>query len=156
MTTELDSQVIRERRDKAQELSDEGVQLYPNRFRPQHDIQQIRERYGEATAEELGEIEDVFQVGGRIMAKRDYGKSVFFDLKDHSARIQCYVRKNDFSAEEFKLFKKTDIGDLVGISGRVFRTRDNTLAGGVPEPGFPTPFFLSHAIRASTNDRKRS
>ena len=66
-------------------------------------------------AEDIEKIEDTYAVAGRIMARRDYGKSVFFDVKDQTGRIQAYLRKNAVSPETFELFKKLDIGDIVGF-----------------------------------------
>ena len=108
-------------------LRDEGVRLFPNTFRPRHSIGEIRERCEGLDAEQLESAEDNVVIAGRIMARRDYGKSVFFDVTDHSGRIQAYLRKNAISPELFDLFKKLDIGDIIGLEGRVFRTRTGEL-----------------------------
>ncbi|MGN0595410.1 MAG: lysine--tRNA ligase, partial [Hominimerdicola sp.] len=62
-------------------------------------------------------------VAGRVMSRRFMGKASFFDLRDKSDKIQIYVRMNEIGKEEFDRFKKGDIGDIVGISGFVFRTK---------------------------------
>ena len=121
------SKVLKQRQEKALALKGEGLNLFPNTFRPQHHIGDLKVRFEQATAEELEGIEDRFVIAGRIMAKRDYGKSVFFDLMDYTGRMQAYVRKNDLPAERFSLFKKMDIGDFLGLEGRVFRTRTGEL-----------------------------
>ncbi len=63
------------------------------------------------------------RIAGRMMSRRDMGKANFIDVADGKGRIQCYVRINDVGEETFEQFKKWDIGDIVGLSGKVFRTR---------------------------------
>ena len=63
------------------------------------------------------------RIAGRIMSRRDMGKANFIDVMDGKGRIQCYVRINDVGEETFEQFKKWDIGDIIGVSGKVFRTR---------------------------------
>lgn len=78
-----------------------------------------------------GDIKDNFSeydgkdvsVAGRIMTKRVMGKAAFFDIQDKQGRIQCYVKRDDIGAEEYKWFKTYDIGDIVGIVGHVFKTQ---------------------------------
>lgn len=121
------SQVIQQRRQKAEALQEQGVKLFPNTYRPVNTASELRERFQDVAGEELEKIEDVFSLAGRIMAKRDYGKSLFFDLKDHTDRIQAYIRKNDVPDDVFKLIKKMDIGDIVGVEGRVVKTKTGEL-----------------------------
>lgn len=68
------------------------------------------------------------RIAGRIMSWRNMGKANFIDVRDGSDRIQVYVRSNDIGAEEFKEFKKWDIGDIVGVEGFVFRTRKGEIS----------------------------
>ena len=63
------------------------------------------------------------KIAGRIMSRRDMGKANFIDLMDGKGRIQCYIRINDIGEEVFEEYKKWDIGDIVGVTGMVFRTR---------------------------------
>ena len=63
------------------------------------------------------------RIAGRIMSRRDMGKANFIDVMDGKGRIQCYVRINDIGEDTFEQFKKWDIGDIIGVSGTVFRTR---------------------------------
>ncbi len=63
------------------------------------------------------------RIAGRIMSRRDMGKANFIDVMDGKGRVQCYVRINDVGEETFEQFKKWDIGDIIGVSGTVFRTR---------------------------------
>ena len=68
------------------------------------------------------------RIAGRIMSWRNMGKANFIDVRDGSDRIQVYVRSNDIGTEEFKEFKKWDIGDIVGVEGFVFRTRKGEIS----------------------------
>ena len=63
------------------------------------------------------------KIAGRIMSRRDMGKANFIDVMDGKGRIQCYIRINDIGEEAFEQYKKWDIGDIVGVSGKAFRTR---------------------------------
>ena len=63
------------------------------------------------------------KIAGRMMSRRDMGKANFIDLMDGKGRIQCYIRINDIGEDVFEEYKKWDIGDIVGITGMVFRTR---------------------------------
>ncbi|MBW2091238.1 MAG: lysine--tRNA ligase [Deltaproteobacteria bacterium] len=123
----IESNVLKQRREKALDLQTEGLNLYPNSFRPRTGISELHARFGQADAADLEQVEEVFHLAGRIMARRDYGKSIFFDIQDHSGRIQAYIRKQDVKSETFDLFKKLDIGDIVGLDGRIFRTKTREL-----------------------------
>lgn len=68
------------------------------------------------------------RIAGRVMSWRNMGKANFIDVRDGSDRIQIYVRSNDIGAEEFKEFKKWDIGDIVGVEGFVFRTKKGEIS----------------------------
>lgn len=63
------------------------------------------------------------KIAGRIMSRRDMGKANFIDVMDGKGRIQCYIRINDIGEEMFEQYKKWDIGDIVGVTGKVFMTR---------------------------------
>ena len=67
-------------------------------------------------------------IAGRIMTWRDMGKANFIDIQDRNGRIQAYVRMNDIGKEEFKEFKKWDIGDIIGVEGFVFRTKKGEIS----------------------------
>ena len=71
---------------------------------------------------------DVVSVAGRIMSRRDMGKASFLDIHDSAGKIQIYVRNDNISEEEFTDFKKFDIGDIIGVSGTVFKTKKNEIS----------------------------
>ena len=65
---------------------------------------------------------------GRIMANRHMGKASFIDIKDKLGRIQCYIRQDEITPEEYEVFKTYDIGDIVGVKGSVFKTRHGEIS----------------------------
>lgn len=86
-----------------------------------HHTDEIRDNF-----EELEE-KDV-TLCGRIMSRRDMGKANFIDISDRKGRMQVYVRMNDVGEEEFKEFKKWDIGDIIQVTGYVFKTRTGEIS----------------------------
>ncbi len=86
-----------------------------------HESSEIKENF------DALEEKDVF-VCGRIMTWRDMGKANFIDVQDRNGRIQVYVRMNDIGEDEYKEFKKWDIGDIVEVKGFVFKTRTGEIS----------------------------
>ena len=124
---EEESTVIRQRRDKADALVAAGIDLHPHRFRPSITISDLRQRCEGLDAPALEQIEDVFALAGRIVGRRDYGKSAFFDLQDAGGKVQAYLRLQSVDRSTFDLFGQLDLGDIVGVHGRLFRTRTGEL-----------------------------
>jgi len=124
---EEESAVIRQRLDKAEALEAAGIDLHPNRFRPSTTISDLRQRCEGLDAASLEKILDSFALAGRIVGRRNYGKSAFFDLQDAGGKVQAYLRLQDVDRPTFDLFGQLDIGDIVGVRGRVFRTRTGEL-----------------------------
>ena len=122
------SHILRQRREKAQTLADAGVNLFSNDFKNPQPIAEILPR-GEALAPESHEQDGgLYRVAGRIMSLRKFGKAAFFHIQDESGRIQVYARKDLLGDEEFKLFKKWDVGDIVGVTGKLFKTKTGELS----------------------------
>ncbi|MBW2222441.1 MAG: lysine--tRNA ligase, partial [Deltaproteobacteria bacterium] len=121
------SELLKLRREKLNDLAEEGINPFPNDFRVIHTSQEIRERFKQIKAEELDKLEEEFSVAGRIMSIRNFGKASFIHIKDRKGEIQAYIQKGVVSDDDFKLFKKLDIGDFAGIKGRVFLTRTQEL-----------------------------
>jgi lysyl-tRNA synthetase class 2 len=121
------SPVIQARIQKAQELAAAGLPIYSNTFRPEDKIERIRFELSELSAQELESAKESRKVAGRLIAKRDYGKSVFFDLIDYTGKIQIYARKDHLPLETYELVKKFDIGDIIGVSGVIFKTKTGEL-----------------------------
>ncbi len=121
------SEVIKNRVVKSCELLDEGAHLFANGFVKEHDIANIWTRHENSTDEELAGLEQFWVLAGRIVSHRSFGKVAFFHLADASGRIQCYAAKEVLGDSGYNLFKKLDIGDIVGVRGRLFHTKTGEL-----------------------------
>ena len=121
------SELIRQRIRKREELKSQGIDPYPNDSRVTHTTKDIMETHGSLSDEELKAVEKTFSLAGRIMAIRDFGKASFVQIQDRKGRIQAYVRKDIVGDEAFQIFKSFDIGDFVGLEGKVFRTKTKEL-----------------------------
>jgi len=114
------------RRGKLHALRERGVALYPNDFRPDHSAGEVHARFGALPEAELGTAPQV-AVAGRIMALRDFGKAGFLQLQDRGERIQVHCRGDRLGEEAFAIYRLLDLGDLIGLTGRPFRTRTGEL-----------------------------
>ncbi len=131
------------RKSKLEELRAMGIDPYANGFTPEHTAGELVSLHALKSPEELEQMEGLFSLAGRIVSKRDFGKSAFFHLADRAGRIQGFVQKNFVPEETFKLFRKfLDVGDFVGIRGELFKTRTGELTVRVREL-----FFLTKALR---------
>lgn len=119
--------VIKTRVEKACGLMDEEIPLYPNDFKRDIEIQQIWDQYSEIEGEELEKTDCEFAIAGRVVSYRSFGKVTFFHIKDRSSKIQVYAARDELGTEAYKRFKKTDIGDIVGVNGSLFRTKTGEL-----------------------------
>jgi lysyl-tRNA synthetase class 2 len=116
-----------QRLEKAAALRSLGVNPYPNRFERTHRFSEILEKYGEKSLEELEELALDVRVAGRVMTRRPMGKASFATLSDGDQRLQIYVRQQDVG-EGYRIFDLLDLGDFVGVTGRVMRTRKGELS----------------------------
>ena len=121
------NEVMKNRVSKACQLLDDGVKLFPNDFCKGSDIGPVVAAGTDKSDEDLAALSDVFILAGRIMSHRSFGKVAFFTLKDHSGQIQCFASREDLGEEAYARFKKIDIGDLVGVTGDLFRTKTGEL-----------------------------
>lgn len=107
--------VLSVRRAKLEELKSSGIEPFGGKFPVQHHASEIKENFAEFEGKEV-------VIAGRLMAKRGHGKATFADLQDFSGRIQIYAKYDELGPEAYELFKKLDIGDIIGVQGTVFRT----------------------------------
>ena len=121
------SKVLEDRRQKAEEMEQAGIELFPNDFGKDTDVSYILYNYQELESEEIAQIDKSFFLAGRITSLRSFGKASFFHLNDHTGTLQIFVQKNSIGEENYLFFKKLDIGDIVGVSGQLFRTKTNEL-----------------------------
>ncbi len=119
---EESNKLLKIRKQKIQELKENGVSLYPNDFRVTSTIEELNGII-ENNPELLGEDGEKFSVAGRMMAVNKFGKSSFIRFKDRTGQIQGYLQKKIIGDEAYDLFKKLDAGDFVGITGPLFKTR---------------------------------
>ena len=125
MTEEND--IIRHRRDKLAALRAAG-ESFPNDFRRTAYAADLQAKYGDIVKEELEALKLGVSVAGRVMLRRVMGKASFFTLQDSSGRIQCYVRREQIGDEAYQKFNDLwDIGDIVGVTGTLFRTNKGEL-----------------------------
>ena len=119
--------LIEERRKKLKQLRDKGS-AYGNSFKPQNNALKLQEEYGNFSKEVLAEkdVKDI-SIAGRIVLKRVMGNASFATLRDASGDIQIYVTKNNVDETVYEDFKTWDLGDIVGVSGSLFKTKTDEL-----------------------------
>ena len=120
---ELDmNQLMKVRKEKLDKLKEEGKDPYKiTKFNRTHTSQEIKDNYDELEGKDV-------TIAGRIMAKRIMGKASFCHIQDSEGKIQSYVSINDLGEESYKAFKEDDIGDIIGITGFVFKTRTGEIS----------------------------
>jgi len=125
-----ENRLITERREKLKAQREFG-EAYPNDFRVNADAATLLERFGDAEAwpqESLAEHDETYRLAGRILSRRVMGKASFVHIQDGSgARIQLYLRRDDLPEGAYQAFKQWDIGDIVGVTGRMMRTKTGEL-----------------------------
>ena len=117
------NELLQVRRDKLNTLREQGVDPFGHRFERTHTAAEILEAYDGLSKEELEQQEPPAVIAGRLMAKRGQGKASFAHLQDVTGRIQIYVRLDEVGEEAYQVFRIADVGDWLGISGTVFKTR---------------------------------
>ena len=117
MTEEL-NQVLKQRRQKADELADLGVNLYSNTFRPCNSIRDLLIMDSEITDETEPDQGESYTIAGRLMFMRKMGKASFINLQDESGRIQIYVKRDIVGDESYKVFNQSFFGEGVMVAQR--------------------------------------
>jgi lysyl-tRNA synthetase, class II len=115
------------RREKVKEFRQSGLDPFFNRFAPSHAIAQVLGEHGAKPDEELQDLNTGFRLAGRLMLMRQFGKAAFCHFQDGSGRLQAYVQRQEVGEEDYRWFKKLDIGDIVGFEGTLFRTKTGEL-----------------------------
>jgi lysyl-tRNA synthetase, class II len=116
------------RQEKIEQIEALGQRAYPNTFAFMHTLPEIRAKYDASTGEELEATRIPVAVAGRIMAIRAQGKAGFAQLQQNGVRLQIYVRKDAVGDQAFELYKLLDLGDHIGVTGYLFRTRTGELS----------------------------
>jgi len=120
----IEGRLIKERKDKLQFWIEKEKNPYLTDFSPCHSTQWIKDNYEKIKPAEKIDIE--VWIAGRIIALRTHGKTSFADIRDEKGKIQVYARK-DLLGERYNLFQKLDLGDIIGIKGKIFKTRTEEL-----------------------------
>jgi lysyl-tRNA synthetase class 2 len=110
------------------EIREKGLDPFGKRFERTHLSGELFEKYGEMSTEELEELNLSVVLAGRIMTKRGKGKVGFAHIQDLKGQIQIYVRKDEVGEDQYELFKKADLGDIVGVKGMLIRTKVGELS----------------------------
>ena len=118
------NEIIRERLNKLEAIKSAGIDAYGSRFEKSTAIKEL-----------LNSFEDgkEARIAGRVMSIRGHGKSVFSDIKDQTARLQIYLKKDTIGDGQFELFGKIDIGDIIGVNGKLFKTKTGEVTLNVSE-----------------------
>ncbi|MEL7565204.1 MAG: OB-fold nucleic acid binding domain-containing protein, partial [Dehalobacterium sp.] len=136
MTLELDlNDQMLVRREKMEELRGMGIDPFGAKFERTSTSKEILTRFEEMENQKV-------VIAGRILAVRGHGKVSFAELQDHEGQIQIYIRIDDVGEQQFQVFQKVDIGDIIGVEGIVFRTKRGEISVSVQKLT-----FLSKSLR---------
>jgi len=132
----LDENIYQLRLEKLKQIEALGQRAYPTQYEFTHTIPAILADYSAKTGEELEASRVTVRVAGRIMAIRLMGKAGFAHLQQSGRKLQIYVKKDAVGEKAFELYKLLDLGDHIGVSGYLFRTRTGELSVHVEELTF--------------------
>ena len=122
-----EASILEERRRKLEELREANI-AYVNNFTPSAKAKDLHDLHGHLSKEELEEKKITnLSIAGRIVLKRVMGNASFVTVRDGSGDIQAYISKNNIDPELYKNFKSWDLGDIIGISGNLFKTKTEEL-----------------------------
>ena len=122
-----EASILEERRRKLEELRDQNI-AYVNNYTPTDKAQELHDSHGHLSKQELEDKKITnLAVAGRIVLKRIMGNASFVTIRDGSGDIQAYISKNNIDPELYKNFKSWDLGDIIGITGDLFKTKTEEL-----------------------------
>ena len=119
--------LIKLRHEKLDEMRKKGIAPYINRFKVDTTIRTLVQNFSEGTKEELDEKGHTCILAGRIMTRRKHGKTTFLNIQDSSGKIQIFMNKNVLGEETYEFLGKLDIGDIIGVNGRISKTKTGEL-----------------------------
>ncbi len=123
----MENPLRNEKRNKLHHLKEKGINPFPYSYDRTHSVSELREKYDSLNAGE--EIRDLhIQIAGRLMAKRLMGKAAFFNVQDQSGTLQIYIKPSELDESSSLSFEQIDIGDIVGLSGHIFKTKKGELS----------------------------
>ena len=116
------NQLLKVRRDKLKELQENGKDPFViTKYDVTHHSQEVKEHFDALEGQQVS-------LAGRVMSKRVMGKASFCNIQDLQGNIQSYVARDSIGEEEYKAFKKMDIGDIIGLKGEVFKTKTGEIS----------------------------
>ena len=122
-----EASILEERRRKLDELREQNI-AYINHYIPAHKANELHDLYGHLSKEALEDKKIIdLSIAGRIVLKRVMGNASFVTIRDGSGDIQAYISKNNLDPDLYKNFKSWDLGDIIGISGNLFKTKTEEL-----------------------------
>jgi len=116
-----DQEIVR--REKAENIRNMGIDPFGQKFDRTHFAQEIKDKYQDVEHDAFESMNDTAIVAGRIMFIRKMGKASFFSIQDKTGKIQVYISINDIGEEAYSLFKTADLGDIVGVYGKIMKTQ---------------------------------
>ncbi|MCG1030037.1 lysine--tRNA ligase [Virgibacillus halodenitrificans] len=128
MVSEELNEHMRVRREKLGAYKEQGLDPFGGKFSRSHLANELQATYDSFSKEELEEKQEIVTIAGRMMTKRGKGKAGFAHLQDLSGQIQIYVRKDDIGEQAYEIFKSTDMGDIIGVTGIMFKTKVGELS----------------------------
>jgi len=131
-----------QRVEKLRTLQELGVRPFGARFDVSHSLKEILTRYGTDTKEQLDSVPLSCRVAGRLVALRRFGKAAFASLQEAGYRLQVYFKQDVLGVDAYRLSRELDLGDWIGVEGRLFRTKTNELTVEVK-----TLTFLAKGLR---------
>jgi len=134
---ELNDQ-LQVRRDKMNAMREKGLDPFGKRYDRSHNIKELVEQYAELEKEDIEAKNVSVTLAGRIMTKRGKGKAGFANIQDLTGQIQVYVRVDAIGAEAYEVFDSSDLGDIIGVQGTLFKTKVGELSVKVQEFEFLT------------------
>jgi lysyl-tRNA synthetase class 2 len=127
MSDQSESRILTARKEKVEQIREQGINPYPNEFKRQNSCESVRSDMEGMTPEQIEGSGKSYVLSGRIMAVRDFGKAAFLQMEDNTGRIQVFIKKDVLGEEAYALYKMWDVGDIVGVSGTPFETRTGEL-----------------------------
>ena len=122
-----EASILEERRRKLDELREQNI-AYINNYIPAHKANELHDLYGHLSKEALEDKKIIdLSIAGRVVLKRVMGNASFVTIRDGSGDIQAYISKNNLDPDLYKNFKSWDLGDIIGISGNLFKTKTEEL-----------------------------
>ncbi|MBN2540114.1 MAG: lysine--tRNA ligase [Bacilli bacterium] len=118
------------RREKADQLREQGIDPFGHRFDRTHNTNTFKVAFESFTKEELHDVEpkEIVKIAGRIMSKRVKGKAGFVHIQDQYGQVQLYIRMDVIGEDSYEIFKKSDLGDIIGVHGTAMITNAGELS----------------------------